>query len=68
MLAIEAERAIFVADPLQILDVLEVVKTGVGFTDTVMAKDGPAQPPVVEVGLIMYATVPTEELLGLVST
>jgi hypothetical protein len=52
---------------LQTDSVGALVTAGVGFTVNVAVNGAPAQPPVVEVGVIIYCTVPAVELLGLVS-
>ena len=46
----------------------ELVTAGEGLTDTVMIYGTPGHVPEVEVGATRYCTVPTVELLGLVST
>jgi hypothetical protein len=51
---------------LQIASVAELVTTGLGLTVTVIVNGEPAHPPVVEVGVTIYCTVPAVELLGLV--
>jgi hypothetical protein len=51
----------------QIAIVAELVTTGLGLTVTVIVNGVPAQPPVVDVGVTMYCTVPAVALLGLVS-
>jgi hypothetical protein len=58
---------IFVVAPLQIVALLAVVTTGVGFTVTVIVYGDPGQPGVaVDVGVTIYCTVPAVALLGLV--
>jgi hypothetical protein len=52
---------------LHIATVAGLVTTGVGFTVTVMLYGVPTHPPVVEVGVTIYSTVPAVELPGLVS-
>ena len=54
--------ALHIANGVKVL-----VKTGVGFTVTVMVKAAPAQDPVVAVGVTKYCTVPAVALLGLVN-
>ena len=44
-----------------------LVKTGVGFTVTVIVKTAPAHDPVVAVGVTRYCTVPAVALLGFVN-
>jgi hypothetical protein len=53
--------------PLQVVAVLVVVTTGLGFTVTVMVKGVPEHEFTVEVGVTIYCTVPAVVLLGLVS-
>ena len=53
--------------PLHIVDVAEVVITGIGFTVTVTVKALPAHKPPVDVGVIIYSTEPAVALLGSVS-
>ena len=61
-----AVKAMFVAVALQIVAVLAVVTTGVGFTVTVIVYCGPGQAGVaVDVGVTRYSTVPAVVLLGL---
>ena len=54
--------------PVHILTAAGFVTTGLGFTVTVIVYGVPAHEPVVDVGVIMYWTVPAVALLGLVST
>ena len=67
LLAIEAVKLIFELVPLQITAVFATVTTGLGFTVTVIVREGPAHEPDVVVGVTRYSTVPTATLLGLVS-
>jgi hypothetical protein len=67
LLAIEAVKLIFGLVPLQVTAVFAVVTTGLGFTVTVIVREGPAHEPVVVVGVTRYSTVPVATLLGLVS-
>ena len=68
VLGVLAVSAILVVFPLQIAAVFAVVTTGEGFTVTVMVcVTRPGQPGVVvDVGVIIYCTVPAALLLGLV--
>ena len=60
--------AIFVAVALQIVAVLAVVTTGVGFTVTVIVYGAPGHVGVaVDVGVTIYCTVPAVALLGFVN-
>ena len=59
---------IFGLVPLHILTVAGLVTIGLGLTVTVIVYGVPAHEPVVDVGVIMYWTVPAVALLGLVST
>jgi hypothetical protein len=65
LLGIEAVKLILAPAPLQIVAVLAVVTTGAGLTVTVIVYAAPAQEPAVEVGVIIYCTVPAVPLLGL---
>jgi hypothetical protein len=60
--------AMFVFVPLQIAFEEEFVTTGVGFTVTVILYGTPGHEPVVDVGVMMYSTIPAVELPGLVNT
>ncbi len=60
-------RLIFVTSPLQTVSVFIFVTAGLGLTDTVIVKGAPGHEPVVDVGVTIYSTVPTDVLLGLVS-
>jgi hypothetical protein len=62
-----AVSAMFGLVPLQIAFVAAFVTAGVGLTVTVMLYGAPAQVPVVDVGVIMYCTVPGTALLGFVN-
>jgi hypothetical protein len=62
-----AVKAIFVLIPLQTETAAIGVISGIGFTVTVIVCGLPTQDPAMEVGVTMYSTVPTVELLGLVS-
>jgi hypothetical protein len=53
---------------LQIAVVAAFVTAGFGFTVTVIVYGVPTHPPVVEVGVTIYWTVPATALLGLVNT
>jgi uncharacterized protein Usg len=53
--------------PLQMAAVAAVVTAGVGLTVTVIVYGAPTHPPVVDVGVTIYCTVPAIALLGLVS-
>ena len=54
--------------PLQVIAVAELVTTGFGLTVTVIVYGTPAHDPVVvAVGIIIYGTVPADELPGLVN-
>jgi len=64
--AAEAVKAMAGLVPLQVLAVVEVVTTGVGFTVTVIFVAEPTQEPTVEVGVTAYTMLPEVELLGLV--
>jgi hypothetical protein len=68
LLAALAAKAIFGLVPLQVLAVLAVVTTGLGYTVTVIVYAEPGHDPVVEVGVTRYSTEPGVALLGLVST
>ncbi len=59
-------KAILVEAPLQILFVEALVTAGVGLTVTVIVSGVPTQEPVLEVGVIIYSTLPALALLGLV--
>jgi len=52
---------------LHVLKLLPLVKAGPGSTLTVTVAKVPTHPPLSEVGITEYTTVPTVELLGLVS-
>jgi ABC-type proline/glycine betaine transport system permease subunit len=52
---------------LHIAFVAAVVTAGVGLTVTVIVYGDPTQPPVVDVGVTMYCTLPAVALLGLLS-
>ena len=52
-------------EPLHVFALEEFVTAGVGYTVSVIVKGRPEQEPVVEVGVTMYSTVPTAELLKL---
>ena len=65
VLAALAVNEIFGFVLLQIVEVLALVTTGVGFTVTVMVYGDPPQVPVTEVGVMMYSTLPATLLLGL---
>ena len=66
VLGVLAVKAMLVAVPLQIVAVLAVVTTGVGLTVTVIVYGDPGQSvEAVDVGVIMYSTVPAVVLLGL---
>ena len=67
VLATLAVKLMFGLLPLQVLAVLAVVTTGLGFTVTVIVKGVPAQLPVVAVGVTIYCTVPAVVLLGFVN-
>jgi hypothetical protein len=54
LLAVLAVNPIFGPVPLQIVAVAELVTTGVGLTVTVIVYTGPAQLPVVDVGVTRY--------------
>jgi hypothetical protein len=60
-------REMLVAVPLQISAVGALVTTGVGFTVTVIEYGVPVQPPVVDVGVTIYSTLPADELPGFVN-
>jgi hypothetical protein len=47
--------------------VVPVIRTGFGFTVTVIVNGAPTQPPPVEVGVTIYSTDPAVASLGLVS-
>jgi hypothetical protein len=66
VLAALAVREMLGPVPLQIDVVAAFVTAGVGFTVTVMVYGAPTQPPVTDVGVTMYCTVPAVALLGLV--
>jgi hypothetical protein len=68
LLATEAVSEIFGPDPLQVVAVPLLVTIGEGLTVMVIVEGVPVHVPVVEVGVTMYSTVPTAELLGLVRT
>lgn len=53
--------------PLQILAIALVVIAGAGFTVRVIVKATPEHEPVVEVGVIIYCTVPATELLEMIN-
>ena len=65
-LGTEEVNAMLVAAPLQTDAVLAVVTAGLGFTVTVIVYAGPAQEPVVAVGVTTYSTVPAADELGFV--
>ena len=60
-------KMIFGDVPPQMVNAGALVTTGVGLTVTVIVETGPAQEPVIEVGVTLYCTVPASELLGLSS-
>jgi hypothetical protein len=62
-----AVSAIFGLVLLQIDAVAALVTAGRGFTVNVAVNGAPTQPPVMEVGVIIYSTVPAVALPGLVS-
>jgi ABC-type proline/glycine betaine transport system permease subunit len=62
-----AVSAILVPVLLHIAFVAAVVTAGVGLTVTVIVYGDPTQPPVVDVGVTMYCTLPAVALLGLLS-
>ena len=64
----DASRVISVGDPLQTAHEVMVVRTGFGFTVTVMVRGEPEQEPAADVGITMYSTVPAEVASGLVKT
>ena len=66
LLAILEVRAILGLVPLQLLAVAVLVMAGDGLTETVIAKTGPTQLPVIEVGVTRYCTLPAEVLLEFV--
>jgi hypothetical protein len=69
VLGVLAVRPILVALPLHIDAVFAVVTTGVGLTVTVIVYGVPGQAGVaVDVGVIIYWTVPATLLLGLLNT
>ena len=63
-----ADKAIFVLIPLQTETGAIAIISGIGLTVTTILDGLPTQEPAEEVGVTMYSTVPTVELLGLVST
>src|SRR5665213_360818 len=67
LLGVEAVRLIPGAVLLHISAGFTGVTTGEGFTVTVMVYGSPAQPPVVEVGVTIYSTVPASVFEGLLS-
>ena len=66
-LAALAFNVIFELAPLHIVAVDEVVIDGMGLTVTVIVLNGPTHPPPVDVGVIIYGTVPAVAPLGLVN-
>ena len=69
VLGVLAVSGIFVVPSLQIVSVAAVVRTGLGFTVTVIVYGVcDTQAPVVDVGVTRYSTVPAVAELGLVST
>jgi len=67
LLGVLAVNAIPGPVPLHVLAVAGVVTAGFGLTVTTILYGVPTHEPVVEVGVTRYSTVPTAELLGLVS-
>jgi hypothetical protein len=67
VLGAEADNEILGPVPLHIVAVFAEVTEGFGFTVTVMVYAAPVQLPALEVGVIMYCTVPELASLGLVS-
>jgi hypothetical protein len=66
ILGVVAVKAMFVAEALQISAILDVVTTGVGLTVTMIEYGAPGHAGVVvEVGVMIYSTVPAVALLGL---
>lgn len=63
----DAVNAIFGPVPLQVVEVVEFVTTGIGLTVTVTEKEAHDKPVAISVGVTRYSTVPAAELLGLVS-
>jgi hypothetical protein len=61
-------RVIFGPAPLQVLAVLPFVTAGLGSTLTKMEYCAPAQPPVEEVGVTRYSTLPAVVFEGFVNT
>ena len=64
----EAVKSMLDSVSLQIDSVFALVTEGFGSTVTVIVYGVPWQLPAVEVGVIMYSTVPPVESLGLVKT
>jgi hypothetical protein len=60
-------KVIFGPVPLQVIAVAAFVIAGIGLTDTVKVKGDPTHDPVVDVGVIIYGTVPAVALPGFVS-
>jgi len=62
-----AVKPTLVVVPLHIVEVLDVVTEGWGLTVTVIVNGAPVQLFAVDVGVIIYLTVPAVELLGFVN-
>lgn len=64
VLAAEAVNAISVLVPLQIVFAFAVITSGTEVTVTLVVTGEPTHPPVAEVGVMMYGTVPEEAFPG----